>query len=251
MTRLAFALVILLALPSCTASNFSSLQSAFLDVQQARITCSQKAQDKAPDTAQALMCSGSDRPVLLDIAQQADKAASDRGDPRTRIGLYRLAATAGWESRLPEGLSLASDARAEGMRLCASLPAQSFGAPRDCALLAVTDVFVAHERALNVLDPLEGKAGPEVLQTLGEVHKTYIPNTLLAMESERAKLNAAELDPVLLAYFDRQRLGFICTLQKIGALYRRAGAATEAGEIAGEFRDLRQRFHLTDADQCP
>jgi hypothetical protein len=61
---------------------------------------------------------------------------------------------AGWQSRLPEGLDLTDAAAIEGIEACAAIDPNTFGAPRDCALLRLAPAFSRHVRAVVFIDGL-------------------------------------------------------------------------------------------------
>lgn len=192
-----------------TAASFSSLQASFSSLQDLRQRCA-----TAADAAQGLQCGADEAPLFVDIAQRAYAVANNAADPRTRIGLLRLAATAGWESGATDGLAVAEAAAADGQARCAEIPTNAFGAPRDCALLRMAPAFIAHVRAYAVLRQALATSAPDAAlrAKLASAAAGYVANTLGSSERVRSRIDGdPSLHASVRAFLDRQRLTFYCT----------------------------------------
>jgi hypothetical protein len=237
----AAALLLALILGGCAARAFSSLQSDYQDVIRQRVGCA------APPTAETVQrCAGDDGAVLADIARRAREAAADASDERTRIGLLRLAAAAGWTSRTPEGFEQARAAAEEGQGRCAKLSPDRFGAPRDCALLALAPAFVAHQEAVRLLTALRqpgGAAEPGNLEKLRAVSRDYASTTLGDIEAKKgAGAIPREAAPELDGYVTRQLPIMTCTILALTGANQSVGNAELAARLKEQFQHYTRKY---------
>jgi hypothetical protein len=235
----AVALILALLLGGCAARSFSSLQADYRDVVDRRATC-------AAPGATVEQCTAVDGAVLVDIARRARESTADAADERTRIGLLRLAAAAGWTSRLPEGFEAARAAAEEGQARCAKLSPERFGAPRDCALLALAPAFVAHQETVGLLAALKrpgGAAAPGDLERLRALSRDYAAVTLGDIEAKReAGAIPREAAPELDLYVTRQLPVMACTLFALMSANERAGDADLAARLKAQFQQYTVKY---------
>jgi hypothetical protein len=233
----------------CTAGKFDNLQAQLEDLEHQRIDCA-AAENQLEDSAAlnvaedvALRC-GDAGPQYVAIARDARAAASGASDARTRIGLLRLAASAGAQSGGPEGREIAGAAGEQGRQECQQLPSDQFGAPRDCALLAIMPAMIAHESAVGEVERL--KAAPDPLseadaQLVRDLAKSYGQNTRGYID---AKTSVVEADPTLPASFKRyveaQQKPILCTMLAIQHLAVRIKEPALADEMLREAVSLRE-----------
>lgn len=234
-------LLLLLILAACTARTFSSLQSDYQDVIRQRAACT-----SAPSAEAVQRCTADDGAVLADIARRTREAAADASDERTRIGLLRLAAAAGWTSRTPEGFEEARAAAEDGQGRCARLSPDRFGAPRDCALLALAPAFVAHQEAVRLLAALKlpgGETEPGNLERLGAVSRDYASTTLADIEAKKdAGAIPREAAPELDAYVARQLPIMACTILALIGPNERLGNAELATRLKTQFQHYTAKY---------
>lgn len=220
-----------LVLAACTAATFSGLQTDFDQLQD-------RARDCAGSNDAGLgfsECAGQTRTAMLDLARQAEEAAGDAGDPRTRIGLLRLAGVAGWQSRLDAGYTLAGAVSVQGLEQCRALPADQFGAPRDCAIHEILPALIAHESTVERAKAIEGQTldGPARRDMLDRIER-YLAGTWDFIEGRRAGLPVdSRIDPRFFDYLDVQRRTILCTAH--GTLSRLAATLGDA-DLAAEVR---------------
>ena len=238
MRHQATAALLLALLAGCAARSFSSLQTDYQDAIGRRAACSTQA------TVQ--QCTADDGPVLVDIARRARETSADAADERTRIGLLRLAAAAGWTSRMPEGFEEARAAADEGQGRCAALSPDRFGAPRDCALLALAPAFVAHQETVGLLEALKRQGGaalPANGEKLRALSRDYAAVTLGDIEAKRAA-GAIPRDaaPELDAYVTNQLPVMACTLLALMSANEGAGNADLAARLKTQFQHYTAKY---------
>jgi hypothetical protein len=236
MARHAVAAVLLLAflLGGCAARPFSSLQADYQDVIHQRAACG-----GPPNVDTVRRCTADDGAVLTDIARRARETTADASDERTRIGLLRLAAVAGWTSRTPEGFEAARAAAEEGQGRCAKLSPERFGAPRDCALLALAPAFIAHQETVGFLATLRRSGGAKEagdLERLRAFSRDYASVTLGDIEAKRAAgAISRDAAPELDGYVTRQLPEMACTILGLSRANESAGNAELVARLSEQY----------------
>lgn len=224
-----------LVLAACTAATFSGLQTDYDQLYDRAQDCA-SGTSPGPDFSG---CAGELQTAMLDVAREAEAAVGDAGDARTRIGLLRLAAMAGWQSKLEDGYRLAGAVSVRGQAECDALPEEQFGAPRDCAIHDVMPAFVAHESILQLADLVEsGNASEEQRDALMERIATYLNGTWDYIETKRPGIEGdTRLDPRFTAYLESQRPVFLCTaLGRLAPLARDLARSQEETDMAAAVR---------------
>src|SRR4029453_12344890 len=160
-----------------------------------------------------------------DLAQLGDDAgkeaaASTAGDPQMAVAFYRVACVAAWKSGSPSVLNLSS----AGAATCARLPAQDDSAPRDCAMIKLSEPLAVSDDLLRQTNQFEAKLKDLRLHTVSallpasdaeSVAKTFFG--LAAQHRKVSDIRAAMRDaepPELKVEIDRDRLTIYCAARK-------------------------------------
>lgn len=125
------ALLIVLLLSGCAATQIHSYNSALVDLHAA------KSRAEADNNSMQLETAKSG---LANLADEAAANAAKQTEVANKISLYRIAGTAAWQS----GEGGVQQLIAEGVKLC-RVDANAAKAPRDCGMLIVVPVFAAVE----------------------------------------------------------------------------------------------------------
>jgi hypothetical protein len=126
---------------ACSTIHYSQLQGSYQTLRQreASFGGSTSALDR-DELAAAFMA----------VAQDAHELAKDENDPVTKVAILRLSAVSAWRAQ-DRGGALALSASTEGRQACEGLSDETYGAPRDCALLLFVPNFVARDRLVASL----------------------------------------------------------------------------------------------------
>lgn len=133
-------LFLVLLLAGCSAYRFSDLQKTsaeLLSNQQAY-----RGQDNL--TVEQMMSYEDIRSGLLAVATDAQTIIAKQQEIQTQVSVTRLAAISAAYAG-PAGLPVTQTLSTSGLELCAKLPADKYGAPRDCALLAFAPSIALNE----------------------------------------------------------------------------------------------------------
>lgn len=231
-TRVCLTTLVALVLAACTAAKFSDLQSDYDRLLDRTLACAD--QQRAADLGFSA-CAGQHGTAMLDLARSAEEVAGEASDARTRIGLLRLAGMAGWQSRIEPGFTLAGAVSLQGQELCRGLPAEQFGAPRDCAIHLILPALVAHESTLQLAEAFDVESSGETeRREMRDRIDTYLAATWDFIEPKRAEIAADNrIDPLFLTYLDGQREIILCTAHgKLAPLARTLGDAALADRVA-------------------
>jgi len=227
--RVAFCLFILfgtLALGGCTAQRFASYQSDYYDLM------ARKSDWDAGENKEALRGrlpadwiaetdglvvddSGIDQ-ALVALSDEALKASSSASDLRTRIAFVRLSAMAAWQAGAA-GYDRVLPITLEGQRLCDSITAKEFGAPRDCALLLGIGVLASWDQVVDDIKQFDtawannGLALPESYFAQAQQVKTSLDDNWKNLSASVARLSAIDgLDDSVKAFYERQQYRAQC-----------------------------------------
>lgn len=237
-----------LALQACAAAKFDSLQTQLDEIQETQTACAAAEARLSGDPGdfnaaeEILLDCGDAERKLGGIAEEAHEAARSASDPRTRIGLFRLAASAGWRSRSEKGLEIASAASEEGSGACAAIPADAFGAPRDCAMLEIMPATIVVVRTTTEVDRINALPDPLAetdAAVIRELADSYSDNSWRYLEARKPMLKAnPDLPPSFLRYVDAQSETMLCTLLGLRILGDRIKDEARAERIVVERHEL-------------
>lgn len=171
---------------SCTATRLATLQGDFNDLYEAKRACDEPGGD-------APLCLGAQEVALYELATEAEKAAGQAKDARTKITLLRLAGVAAWQGAGQHADALVTKVSLEGVKACDTLEArvrqkETWGAPRDCTMLVLLPALLAHETQLEKLASLRAAksctAGDVELRKIAD---SYADSTVLFVDTHEAK----------------------------------------------------------------
>jgi hypothetical protein len=235
-------LVLLLApLLSCTATRLATLQSDFNDLYSAKITC--EPNDGA-DTG--LACEGQDVP-LYQLALEAEASARKAKDPRSRIALLRLAGVAGWQGTGDNANELVERVSLEGVQRCDALEQrvrakETWGAPRDCAILVLLPALLAHDVQLEKFAALEAAKQCVVGDvSYQDVVETYADSTVLFVHlKEGQALGYTGLSDSVREYVAESKRRMMCNFEKVRSKARTVcpGQSARAGAEKKRIEDV-------------
>ena len=121
------------------------------------------------------------RADLAQLAAAAGQAAAESAarDPVMAVAFYRVACVAAWQSGSPSVVELSS----EGAATCARLPAHDDSAPRDCALIKLSEPLAVYEDLLRQTNQFDAKL------------------TDLRLHTASALLPSSDADPLAKTFF--------------------------------------------------
>jgi hypothetical protein len=142
----------------CTAQRLGSYQSEYYDLmarkahwdasENKKILQGRLPEDWIAGTDGLVLHESEADQALVALSDDALKASSGASDLRTRIALVRLSAMAAWQAGAA-GYDRVLPVTLEGQRLCDSITANEFGAPRDCALLLGIGVLASWDQVVD------------------------------------------------------------------------------------------------------
>jgi hypothetical protein len=241
----------------CSSVRLATLQSDFDDLYGARQACAKRADAReAPDApGPELPCEGQDV-ALYELALDAEKAARRAGDPRTRIALLRLAGVAAWQGAGREADALVAKAALEGVTQCDALEEQvrrqeTWGAPRDCAVLVLLPALLAHDVQLERLARLRAAGACATGDvSLAELVDSWADSTVLFVQRREAKaLGYRGLSPGVRRYVAETKRRMMCNFEKVRTLAP-ATCPTETARAGEEKRRIEAELGTTFLDAC-
>jgi hypothetical protein len=176
------------------------------------------------------------RAELAQLANDAGKAAAESaaGDPLMAVSFYRVACVAAWKAGSTSVLQLSS----AGAATCARLPAHDDSAPRDCAMIKLSEPLAVYEDLLqqtNQFDAkLKGLRERAASAVLPSSDADPVARTLSDMATQYRKVSeirAAMSDAVpseLKVQTDKDRLTIYCAAVATWVLARNVQDATNA-----------------------
>jgi hypothetical protein len=183
-----------------------------------------------PDSPEAL----SQRAELAQLADEAGKAAAESAarDPLMAVGFYRIACVAAWKAGSPSVVELSS----AGAATCARLPAHDDSAPRDCALIKLSEPLGVYEELLRQTNQFDAKLKDLRVRSASALLPSSdaepLARTFFGLATQYRKVSdirAAMSDaaPVeLKAETDRDRLTIYCAARKTSNLAANVQGAT-------------------------
>ena len=215
-----------LAATGCTAQRFTSYQSEYYDLM-ARKSDWDAGDNKttlrgrlpedwvAGDDALVVAESEIDQ-ALLALSDEALKASSRASDLRTRIAFVRLSAMAAWQAGAA-GYDRVLPITLEGQRLCDSVSAKEFGAPRDCALLLGIGVLASWDRVVDDIEQFDSAwennnlVLPESYFEPAQQVKATLDDNWKNLSASITNLSAIDgLDGSVKAFYERQQYRAQC-----------------------------------------
>jgi hypothetical protein len=200
---------------------------------------------------------------LLAVADRAQAVADRESDKRSAVSALAMGGLAAVKAG-PEGYEKAVKIGERGERECQALPADRFGAPRDCAVLSVVADLAKWEQLAPRIAALRAQEHPST-GDLPESANSEVSalNAALAgawtsfNESTERALATPELDDSVKGYLSGERLTAYCnydTFLQIAANLPGTAAQPAAGFMAAKesFCAIRARAPSTLRDQrCP
>ena len=174
------------------------------------------------------------RADLAQLADTAGKAAAESAarDPLMAVAFYRVACVAAWKAGSPSVADLSS----AGAATCARLPAHDDSAPRDCALIKLSEPLAVYDdllRQTNQFDAkLKGLRVPTASALLPSSDADPLAKTFFGLATQYRKVSdirAAMSDTVpaeLKVQTDRDRLTIYCAARKASNLAANVQGAT-------------------------
>jgi hypothetical protein len=194
-------------LVGCAGSRLDTMNSQLTDL-------TGQLERQKPDSPEAAQ----QRAALAQLADAAglEAAANAPGDPLMAVAFYRVACVAAWKSGSPSVAELSSG----GAAMCARLPAHDDSAPRDCALIKLSEPLAVYEdllRSTNQFDAkLKGLRGQTASALLPSSDAESVAKTFFGLATQYRKVSdirAAMSDAVpaeLKARTDSDRLAIYC-----------------------------------------
>ncbi|GMQ77040.1 MAG: hypothetical protein BMS9Abin01_2348 [Gammaproteobacteria bacterium] len=215
-----------LAVTGCTAQRLSSYQSEYYDLM------ARKSDWDAGDNKNTLRgrlpedwVAGNDALVvdeseidqaLVALSDEALKASSSTSDLRTRIAFLRLSAMAAWQAGTA-GYDRVLPITLEGQRLCDSITAREFGAPRDCALLLGIGVLASWDQVVDDIEQFDSAwennnlVLPESYFEQAQQVKVTLDDNWKNLSASITNLSAVDgLDDSVKIFYERQQYRAQC-----------------------------------------
>jgi hypothetical protein len=158
------------------------------------------------------------RAELAQLADEAGKAAAESAatDPLMAVAFYRVACVAAWKSGSPSVADLSS----AGAATCARLPAHDNSAPRDCAMIKLSEPLAVYEDLLRQTNQFDAKLKGLRVHTASALLPSSdadpVERTFFGLATQYRKVSdirAAMSDavpPALKAQTDKDRLTIYC-----------------------------------------
>lgn len=227
--RVAFclcALLAMLAAGGCTAQRFTSYQSEYYDLmarksdwdasENKKVLRGRLPEDWIAGADDLALDESEVDQALAALADEALKASSSVSDLRTRIAFVRLSAMAAWQAGAA-GYDRVLPITLEGQRLCNSVTAKEFGAPRDCALLLGIGVLASWDQVVADIEKFDtaweknNLALPESYFEQAHEVKTILDDNWKNLSVSIATLSVIDgLDDSVKAFYERQQYRAHC-----------------------------------------
>jgi len=237
---------------ACTATRLATLQGNFNTLYEAKQRCEQST--GVPD--ERIPCEGEQDMALYELARGADAAASSAADPRTRIALLRLAGVAAWQGAGAAADALVNKVSFEGVMRCDALEErvrahETWGAPRDCALLVLLPALLAHEVKLAQLAVLR-KAGQCAVGdiALRDIVDTWADSTVLFVRAHESKaLGYRGVSDSVRRYVAEAKRRMMCNFQKVRS-FEPARCPAESARALEEKDRIESALGTTFLEEC-
>jgi hypothetical protein len=207
----------------CAGSRLSTMNSQLTDL-------AGQLERQKPDSPEAAQ-QRSELAQLADAAGQ-EAAANAARDPLMAVAFYRVACVAAWKA----GSASVADLSSSGAATCARLPAHDDSAPRDCALIKLSEPLAVYEDQLRQTNQFDAKLKGLRLQTASALLPASdadpTARTFFGLATQYRKVSdirAAMSDavpPELKVRTDHDRLAIYCAALKTSNLAANVQGAT-------------------------
>ena len=245
-------LLVLLVAPllACTATRLATLQGDFNDLYGTKNAC-----EEQDASARALSCEGQEIP-LYELAVSAEAAAGKARDARTRIALLRLAGVSAWQGVGRNADQLVTRVSLEGVKRCDALEErvrrqETWGAPRDCAMLVLLPALLAHDVQLENFAALQTAASCSVGEvSYRDIVDSYADSTVLFVATQKSKaLGYTGSSPSVRLYVEETQKRMLCNFGKLRSSAPDVCPA-ESNRAAREKDRIEGELGTTIADEC-
>jgi hypothetical protein len=166
------------------------------------------------------------RAELAQLADAAGKAAAESAarDPAMAVAFYRVACIAAWKS----GSASVGELSNAGAATCARLPAHDDSAPRDCALIKLSEPLTVYEDLLRQTNQFDAKLKDLRLHTASALLPSSdadpLARTFFGLATQYRKVSdirtlmSDAVPPDLKVRSDRDRLTIYCAALKTSDL---------------------------------
>jgi hypothetical protein len=264
--RAALTLLILLgtlAATGCTAQRFTSYQSEYYDLmarksdwdagENKKTLRGRLPEDWVAGNDGLVVDEGEIDQALVALSDEALEASSRASDRRTRIAFVRLSAMAAWQAGTA-GYDRVLPITLEGQRLCESITAKEFGAPRDCALLLGIGVLASWDQVVDDIKQFDtawennNLVLPESYFEQAQQVKATLDDNWKNLSASITNLSAVDgLDGSVKTFYERQQYRAQCNyfafLEPVDTLQGQEGFVQEArADFCAIRQDLTPRW---------
>jgi hypothetical protein len=252
-----------LLVTSCAGVSLSRLQTEFNQLYQEREACQSQDQQSGKGAAKAksIPCIEQAEAAFFDVAQSAKTAADKAGDQRTKIALLRLAGVSLWQSGRgaeKEGNALVTNICLQGDSICKAIEEKAkkgeiYGAPRDCALLAILPALVWHSEYKERLEKLKREVPSEHgKEELSRIIENYANNTVLFVSNKKEEVrNYTGLSRSVMEYIEEVQKRSFCNFQMAEEIVLGHDMYRDLEErVDNQFRIMSQETGLNRVNDC-
>ena len=237
-----------LLVSACAGVSLSRLQTEFNELYQEKEAClsQEKASGKDVTSIKSIPCIEQAEAAFFALAQSAKSAADSADDQRTKIALLRLAGVSLWQSGRgteKEANALVNRICLEGESICRAIEEKAkkgeiYGAPRDCALVAILPALVWHSEYKKRLEELKGQPYSEQgREELIRIIENYPGNTVLFVSSKKKEVGTyTGLSPSVMDYVKEVERKSFCNFLIVEEIVLGKDLGHE------KYRDLGRRF---------
>jgi hypothetical protein len=248
---------------SCAGVSLSRLQTEFNQLYQEREACLSQGPESGPDVTKvkSIPCIEQAEAAFFDLAQSAKSAADTAHDQRTKIALLRLAGLSLWQSGRgaeKEGNALVNHIFLEGESICKAVEEKAkrgeiYGAPRDCALLAILPALVWHSEYKRRLEGLKREAPSEHgKEELSRIIENYANKTVLFLSDKKEEVrNHTGLSRSVMGYIDQVEKSSFCNFRMAEEIVLRHEMYRDLEQqVDSQFRIMSQETGLNRKNDC-
>jgi hypothetical protein len=248
---------------SCAGVSLSRLQTEFNQLYQEKEICQSQDQERGESAAKgtSIPCIEQSGAAFFDVAQSAKSAADKADDQRTKIALLRLAGVSVWQSGRgaeKEGNALFNNICLQGDSICRAVEEKAkkgeiYGAPRDCALLAILPALVWHSEYKERLEELKREVPSEQSkEELSKIIENYANNTVLFVSSKKEEVRSfSGLPRSVMDYIEELQKRSFCNFQAAEAIVLGHDMYRDLEEqVDNQFKIMSQETGLNRVDDC-
>jgi hypothetical protein len=248
---------------SCTSVSLPRLQTEFDQLYREREACLSQGTERGKDVTKvkSIPCMEQAEAAFFDVARSAKSAADTAGDQRTKIALLRLAGVSLWQSGRggeKEGNALVNDICFQGESICKGIEGEVkkgeiYGAPRDCALLAILPALVWHSEYKRRLEDLRREIPSEQgKEELSKIIENYANNTVLFVSTKKEEVrNYTGISRSVLEYIEEVQKRSFCNFQMAEEIVLGHDMYRDLEErLDNQFKIMSQETGLNRVDDC-